>query len=165
MITRHKNKALILFSIVGCAFILTSCSSGNNFLPAKIHELTLKEVVSADDARKIVDELHFQPVATASNEIGFYDSRKGRAVIYITVYEDQSQALDAYEKMTQKISPENSVFFSGEYMKISDKDVYRCFGMGQTHYVFYQGKRLFWISADTHIARLFLIEYLQMIRL
>lgn len=164
MITRYKNKALIFYSILCCTFILTNCSSDNNFLPAKIHELALKEMVLGDDARKIVDELHFQPVATASNEIGFYESRKGRAVIYITVYDDQSLALDAYEKMTQKISPENSVFFSGEYMKISDKDVYRCFGMGQTHYVFYQGKRLFWISADTHIARGFLTEYLQIIR-
>jgi hypothetical protein len=55
-----------------------------------------------------------------------------------------------YVKMVNKISPENSVFINPEFVDIGGKDIYRCFGMGQSHYVFANGKELYWISVDTN---------------
>lgn len=62
--------------------------------------------------------------------------------------------------MTEKISPENSVFVGGQTIDIDGKQVYRCFGMGQTHFVFAHKKQLIWISVNTVVANEFLSEYL-----
>jgi hypothetical protein len=66
--------------------------------------------------------------------------------------------------MTEKISPENSVFIGGEYLDIEGKQVYRCFGMGQTHFVFAHQKELFWISVNTVIGKDVLTAYLDYIK-
>jgi hypothetical protein len=154
-----KNNILILISL----FAFFSCSSKKDFLPDEFFGLELKQKLTGDEAKKFVDELHFQEVAPEKNEIGFYDSQAGKAVIYITYYNDERTSHSEYVKMVNKISPENSVFINPEFVAIGGKDIYRCFGMGQSHYVFANGKELYWISIDTNLGRKFIEEYLRYI--
>ena len=107
-----------------------------------------------------VNNLHFQSVTGLENEIGFYEGKAGNAIIYITHYNTKETAKSDYEKMVKKISPENSVFIKPEYLKLGGMEIYRCFGMGQSHYVFPYNKELFWISVDTHFGKKFVEEYL-----
>lgn len=151
-----KNIILILISL----FTFLSCSSENEFLPDEFFGLTLKQKLTGDEAKNFVDNLHFQEVAPEKNEIGFYDSQAGKAIIYITYYNDESTSLSEYERMINKISPENSVFINPEFVEISGREIYRCFGMGQSHYVFANNKELYWISIDTQIGRKFIEKYL-----
>lgn len=123
----------------------------------------LTRKLSGDDAKSFVDKLHFQNVATTSNEIGFYEGRKGEAIIYISYYENEEAATKDEIRMTKKISPENSVFIMGRYIEINERKIYRTFGMGQTHFVFSQGNALFWISVETNWGKRFIKEYLSCI--
>jgi hypothetical protein len=65
--------------------------------------------------------------------------------------------------MTEKISPENSVFTNSTFRSISGRNIYRTLGMGQTHYVFTDKNKLFWISAETPWAQDFLTEYFKIL--
>jgi hypothetical protein len=143
--------------------LLIGCSSKKNLLPEEFFGLKLQKKLTGSEAKKFVDELHFQEVAPDQNEIGFYSSPIGNSIIYITYYNDERIAQTEYEKMINKISPENSVFINPEIVNISGKDIYRCFGMGQSHYVFAYGKELYWISVDTHFGKKFIEEYLEYI--
>lgn len=154
-----KNNILILISL----FAFLSCSSEKDFLPDEFFGLKLKQKLTGTEAKKFVDNLHFQEVAPEKNEIGFYDSQAGKAVIYITYYSDELTSHSEFKKMVNKISPENSVFINPEFVDIGGKDIYRCFGIGQSHYVFANGKVLYWISVDTNIGRKFIEEYLRYI--
>lgn len=150
-------------SIIIIALIVLSCSPEKDLLPEDFFGLKLQKKLTGVEAKKFVDELHFQEVAPDKNAIGFYSSTAGSAVIYITYYSSENIAQTEYEKMINKISPENSVFINPEFINIAGKDIYRCFGMGQSHYVFAYGNELYWISVDTHFGKKFIEEYLEYI--
>lgn len=140
-----------------------SCSTEKDLLPEEFSGLKLKQKLTGDEARKFVDNLHFQEVAPDKNEIGFYDSQSGMVIIYITYYPDAGTSQSEYKKMITKISPENSVFINPEFVEVRGKEIYRCFGMGQSHYVFAKNKELYWISVDTRQGKKFIEEYLNYI--
>jgi len=148
--------------VIICLAILAhaGCSPPKDFLPEELHGLSLRKRLDGAEAEEFVNRLHFQKVASSRNEIGFYEGEKGRAILYVTHYTDPGQASAEELRMTGKISPGNSVFIEGQYLDIDGKRIYRCFGMGQTHFVLSDRKRLFWISVDTMFAPSFLRTYL-----
>lgn len=150
-----KQSALLLILL-----LFISCSVSSDYLPDKFFGLRLVKKFTGSEAKEYVNRLHFQNVTDTENEIGFYEEKAGSAIIYITHYNTSETAKKDYEKMVNKISPENSVFINSEYIKINGLEVYRCFGMGQSHYVFPYNKALFWISVDSHFGRKFVEEYL-----
>lgn len=113
------------------------------------------------EATEFINNLHFQAVAAEKNEIGFYEGESGPAIIYVSYYTSNETAAAEGKRMSEKISPENSVFIGGEYLEVSGKAVYRCFGMGQTHFVFTHQKALFWMSVNTMKAKAILAAYLE----
>lgn len=155
----HFLLLLLLLGISG-----RGCSVNDNALPKTFFGMTLVQKITGEEAKRFLDKLHFQPIAPKMNEIGFYEGQQGKVIIYITQYNNANQALSEGKKMTEKISPENSAFFGGEYQMVNGKEVYRCFGMGQTHFVFTNKNQLFWVSVDTHIGRKFLEEYLDYLK-
>ncbi len=151
----------MLSVVLAGIFFVIGCDSKKEYLPQSIHQLSLNEKYSGKDAERFVNRLHFGNVAAASNEIGMYSGVKGRAIIYVSYYDQQEEADSNLIKMVQKISPQNSVFSGGESFKLEDVKVYRYSGMGQTHFVFAHGYALIWISADPPWAESFLQVYLQ----
>jgi len=143
---------------------LISCSINSNYLPEDFFGLQLTRKLSGNDAKDFVNKLHFQNVTDLENEIGFYSGKAGEAIIYITHYKTKESSISNYKKMVKKISPENSVFIKPEYLKLGGMEIYRCFGMGQSHYVFHYNKELFWISVDTHFGKKFVEEYLNYLK-
>jgi hypothetical protein len=144
--------------------LLISCSLDTNYLPEDFFGLRLTKKLTGKDAKEFVNNLHFQSVTGLENEIGFYEGNAGSAIIYITHYNTKETTKSNYNKMVKKISPENSVFVKPEYLKLGGMEIYRCFGMGQSHYVFPYNKELFWISVDTHFGKKFVEEYLNHIK-
>lgn len=153
------RKILPLFLIL----IASACSKEVNFFPENFFDLKLTEKISGEKAEEVVNRLHFDPVTSEKNEIAFYRGVKGNAIIYATYYSDSDAAIENYNKMTQKISPENSVFIQSSFIEMNDKTIFRTFGLGQTHYVFTNENKLFWLSVETIWAEKFLIEYLKLI--
>ena len=149
----------ITYILIGLLFF--SCSAEVNFLPAELFDLTLTKKFSGKGAKEYVNKLHFEPVTETENEIGFYEGERGAALIHITHYNKKDDAEEDYKRMTEKISPENSVFIGSEYLMLNELEVYRCFGMGQSHYVFYLEKELFWISVDTYFGKEYVQRYIK----
>lgn len=146
--------------IAAAIIMLQSCSNSVQPLPDEVHNIPLAKKITGEEAATLVNQIHLQPVTDTKNEIGYYESENGDAVIYITYCTDNNEAADFEKRMTEKISPANSVFIRGEYTRLFGKDVYRCYGMGKTHFVFRSDCKLYWISAETMWAKKFLEEYL-----
>lgn len=157
-------KKIQIIAVFIVPLLLGSCSGDGGYLPGVISGLTLKKAVTGAEAAKEVNKIHYNPVAgEKENEIGFYEGSENRATIYITYYKTEEEAQSDFGKMTQKISPQNSVFISPSFFDFQGYNIYRCFGMGQSHFVFVHKKALLWISADTVHGKEFLKEYLQII--
>ncbi len=150
----------IFLTNISLIFIAASCSTNTIYLPDEFFELKLTRKLTGDDAKDFVNKLHFQKVTDLENEIGFYEGGKGKALIYITYYPSEKEALSDEKKMTEKISPQNSVFIGGEYFELDGKSIYRTFGMGQSHYVFTKDNALLWVSVDSIWGKEFLEKYL-----
>jgi hypothetical protein len=152
----NNHIARLLFGL-----LFFSCSAEVNFLPDEFFDLSLTKKLNGEEAKEFVNKLHFESVTETENEIGFYEGDGGTALIYITHYNIKETVEVDYKLMTEKISPENSVFIGSEYLMLKEKEVFRCFGMGQSHYVFYLGRELFWISVDTHFGKKFVQRYIE----
>ncbi len=155
---RKKSYPIFLIFI-----LLTFCSKDQEIFPEYFFELNLTRKLTGSEAKNFVNRLHFNPVTIERNEIGFYGGVKGNAIIYVTFYDNESASNNNYKKMTEKISPENSVFTNGTYISVSGRNIYRTYGMGQTHYVFTSSNMLFWVSVETNWAQDFLTEYLKIL--
>lgn len=167
MIVKQKDPSLNqllrnwqFFLLLLAPGLLLSCASERDLLPGEILGHTLQRQLSGEEARQHVNQLHLQAVTDTENRIGFYQGEKEPATIYITQYADPPAAEADFVKMTEKISPQNSVFISGEYLEMNGRQVYRCFGMGQTHFVFTHREHLFWVSVSTVVGKQFVTAYL-----
>ena len=152
---KKVNLSILILSIL----FITNCSKEINYFPENIHNLQLVKLVEGEEAKNFVDKLHFQDVATNKNQIGFYKNDGDDALIYISFYDSEDEALEDEKKMTEKISPENSIFIAGKYIDFNGRKIYRTFGMGQAHYVFSHENALIWVSVNTHYADEFLTDY------
>lgn len=153
----QKTISLLVFLLPAVYFF--SCSSPRQYLPDEVSGLSLKQTIEGKEAEDYVNRLHFNKVASEKNRIGLYEGTRGKAVIYVTEYLSGEAAVNDYQKMTKKISPGNSIFIGGEYIKVAGREMYRCYGMGQSHYVFADDKTLLWVSAELQVGDGFVKDY------
>lgn len=140
--------------------IFVFCSTEKDYLPGHLADLTQVRRLEGKEAEAFVNRLHMKSVTSPQSEIGFYQGENGSATFYVAHYLNRSEAQEEWNKMTRKISPENSVFIGGEIFDFNGKQIYRCFGMGQTHFVFTHRNRLLWLSVNTMKAKDILEKYL-----
>jgi len=154
-----------LLIVIIIPLLLISCSGGKNYLPESINGQVLEQRITGKEATEKVNKIHFNPVAgDKENEIGNYRKGDDTSIIYLTYYSGEEAAKADFEKMTNKISPANSVFISPGTFEFEGYHVYRCFGMGQTHLVFVHKSALIWISTGTISSKDFLKEYIKQIK-
>jgi hypothetical protein len=147
---------LLLLSLA----VLLGCGPGADPLPPELAGLSLEKRLEGEAAKRFVDRLHGQEVTPADNEIGFYTGAAGRATVYVTHYAQRSQALAERRRMMESISSASAVFTQIEQLELEGKQVHRCLGMGQVHYVFDHGQSLFWVAVDPVLGAPFLRTYL-----
>lgn len=141
--------------------LFTSCNTKIEYLPETLYGLQQVEKINGEKAKNFVNRLHFSNVTDTENKIGFYEGKPGKATLYLTIYSDETKARLDEEKMTNKISPSNSVFSPVMYRTIKGKVVGYTFGMGQKHFIFSHDNILFWISAENDWADKFLNYYFE----
>lgn len=149
------------FALIILYAIIVSCSSDPELFPYEITGMQLERKITGDEAKQFVNKLHINTVTDEKNEIAFYESINGRAIIYATFYSNELDANQNMIRMAKKISPENSVFSKGNFIELNGKRIYHTFGMGQEHFVFVHKKMLFWVSIDIGLAKKFMESYLQ----
>lgn len=155
MMKYFAHNRIVLILILCSIFLFTSCGRKKENLPEKVGDLILVKKITGTEAKDYINKLHLQPVTENENIIAHYENLSGSAVVYVTIYANEKDAEKDFERMTNKISPENSVFIYPEFFNYANNKIYKCFGMGMTHYVFSFKNNLYWISVDTHIARVF----------
>lgn len=164
MTKKFQSFIFIFLLIFGNHFLFQYCSQKKEILPERINDLILIKTIDGNEAKEYINKLHFQPVSKNENIIGYYESLSGEAIVYITIYPDQKEAKIDFEKMTNKISSGNSVFVYPQFFDYEGNKIYKCFGMGMSHFVFSLNKNLYWISGDTHLAKDFFEEFYKRIR-
>ncbi len=145
-----------LFAII----LFISCGSVKDPVPSKLFDFNIEKKLTGEEAVAFINRLHNKSVTDTENIIGFYSGPKGKLIIYLTKYESAKNAETDFERMTKKISPQNSVFLKGNFSERKGIKIYSTFGMGMTHFVFRHNKDLYWISAGTMWASEFLDQYL-----
>ena len=161
-----KNKIiswdLILFVLLAIS-MPSGCSREVIYLPSDFMSCLLEKKLSGAEAREWVDKIHGKEVTPLESEIGFYQGEQGPITIYVSGYQTPELAEKEFLKMTEKISPQNSIFRGGGFIVQAGKKIYRCFGMGQTHFVFTHQKKLIWLSVNTIQGKEILRSYLDLI--
>ena len=138
---------------------LCGCNQQTEYLPYEIFGLTQAKKMTGKEASDFVNNLHLQSVTDKRTEIGIYRGEPGTAMIYLTYYSNADEASLNAKQMTDKISSERTPFIMGEYFDTGGKQIYRTFGMGQTHFVFSQDNVLIWLSLGTSWANNFLLGF------
>ena len=136
--------------VIWFAILLLACSQNmSQYLPSSIDGYQLNKKLIGQQARQFVDRLHGKQVAQQENEIGFYRNGDRKITLYLTYYTQPENAQKDWQQMVNKISPQNSVFVQGKVLEMNGYQVYRTFGMGQTHFVFVHKNTLIWLSVPT----------------
>ncbi|WP_457565418.1 hypothetical protein [Caldithrix abyssi] len=143
-----RARQILLVALSGILFILCT-KKEDEYIPKTINEFTLVKKIDGEEAREFINRLHLNQVAPKNNEIAFYKSGHKEMTLYLTHYQSRSLAEEDWQRMVKKISPENSVFIGGEVIELDGRQVYRCYGMGQTHFVFVDENVLIWFSTPT----------------
>ena len=161
-----KNKKLFCSSII---FILLAilihsrCSREVIYIPSHLMSCHLEKKLTGAEAQEQVDKIHGKEVTPPESEIGFYQGEKGPITLYVSGYPTAELAGKEFLRMLEKISPQNSIFIGGSQFELAGTKIYRCFGMGQTHFVFTHQKKLIWLSVNTIQGKEILLSYLEML--
>jgi hypothetical protein len=123
------------------------------YLPAWLGEMKLVEQFDGATAQQMIDHLHGRGVTPRENLIGRYEGGAERAALYVSGYADAAEAEGVDGDMARRIGEGNAVFVGFAELRIAGRVVSVCTGMGQTHYFFASGSRLYWLAVDPSVDR------------
>jgi hypothetical protein len=142
---------LLLILLAGSLpFIVQSLTPSQ--LPQTIGPAALVRSFSGELARSIVEQMHGKDVGKGENRIGYYRADNGSATLYITRFPAEQEAMEAGRTMTQRIAAGHPVFEAFRTMTFRQKPVTLCYGLGQMHFFFSEGKSVYWLATDTSCA-------------
>ena len=133
---------------LACVLGLSSSLCQTPELPQTLGRLKLVRTLEGKEAQAFLDKLHQKAVAPKSSVTGEYQAGDKSATLYVSLYRSEGEAREAGSRMMQLIKAGNRVF--GHYSEEirGSLRVGRCVGMGQIHYLFQKGPRLFWLGID-----------------
>lgn len=123
-----------------------------SLIPAELGDLKRTGEVRGDEARGMIDRLHGGVVTPQENVIGFYEGKGSRATLYVSVYPDAGDASAVDSTMERRIQAGNPVFRGVRKLIVDGHALSECTGMGQVHYFFSRGNRVYWLGVDSPVA-------------
>lgn len=137
---------VILFLFLGCS------QKEESSVPSEILDLKLEELISGDTAAEIINHLHQQTVTKGDNYVGRYTNGEYTATYYLSVYENEAEALTELQAMIASMEMGGHVFDHVRPITVNEQSVWMALGMGQAHYFYTEGNRLVWLAVDVPIA-------------
>ena len=132
--------AILLILFLGCS------NSMQLPAPEKIGDKERSRVVSGKQAARVINKMHKQSVAADANAIVEYGKER-KDILYISYYEDQRQAREAFNLMIEKMaSAKQGPFFHLMPLPTYQNRAYFTLGMGARHYIFISGNYLLWFQ-------------------
>jgi len=127
---------------------LVGCTNSTTEVPApqKIGNKERIRVISGSQAVNLINKMHNQSVAADANVIVEYDKEK-KDILYISYYEDQNRAGEAFNLMIEKmVSAKQGPFFHLMPLPTYKNRVYFTLGMGSSHYIYLSSRYLLWFQ-------------------
>jgi len=132
--------SILLLFFLGCS------NSIQLPIPEKIGDKERSRVISGKQAARVVNQMHRQSVAADVNAIVEY-GKETKDILYISYYEKQSRAGEAFNLMIEKMaSAKQGPFFHLMPLPAYKNKVYFTLGMGARHYIFVSGNYLLWLQ-------------------
>ena len=142
----NLNSRLKILSSIFIIFCLGCSNSTQLPTPEKIGDKERSRVISGKQAALVVNKLHGQSVAADANVIVEYDKEK-KDILYISYYEDQNRAGEAFNLMIEKMaSAKQGPFFHLMPLLTYKNRVYFTLGMGASHYIYLSSRYLLWFQ-------------------
>jgi hypothetical protein len=114
-------------------------------LPEKIGKLDLRGVEKGVTANKLMYRMHGKITGARSNSvIGYYGADSTKNVLYLSAFEDDTQAERALREMSSKIMRTSAGFTPATVDTTGGKTLYRTEGMGLTHFFYRQDNFVVW---------------------
>lgn len=142
--------------IVG--MLMVGCGGGvNNIpLPDAIQGMKLQETLRDGRADSVITQLHGKTVTAAKNFIGRYRSSHYSGTLYLTIYPDSVQALNALTAMATRIQDPQiggqMGFIHVRELPQYGRHVYITLQKQRAHFFFVKGNSLYWLDVNPAIA-------------
>lgn len=115
-----------------------------DYLPPQIDNLSLVKIVTDREAIAATQKSHRGSVAHITDAaIGYYQAG---LTIWISEYESEEMAESETQKMTQAMARFGQGYEKQKTIKVEKITVRLAYPKGETHYFWYQGKRMFYIA-------------------
>ena len=141
-------KGFINISVLILAGLLTliSCSTGDHstYLPKKLGDLSLVEVVQNKKATVIINKMHGKKLDDCKNIIAVYGDYHSKNILYVSVYDNAEKAKTNIKRMAGKMADGSSVFSPIKQSKVENNVYFETDGMGFKHYFYRVDNILIW---------------------
>jgi hypothetical protein len=118
--------------------------------PAMLDGMGLTYEESGEGAKSQIDRMHIGEFEIVEGYMGEYEGESGKsAFFWIAVTNNQSDALELTEKMTDAIENQNTPFSDPELINVNNtsvESVYYTYGTGQEHYYWYDDNLMIWMA-------------------
>ena len=149
---RRAVAILIVVLLIGCG----GGVENNTPLPNSIQEMQLQKVIQGEEADQVITNLHQKKVTDQQNYIGEYAGGDYDAKLYLTVYQHADSALSDLNKMNQRIQDPHvggqMGFQHTRKLTSMGEHVYMALQNQRAHYFYVDGKHLYWLDVDPHVA-------------
>lgn len=147
------QKSLFLMLIITAVLGLSCAKKEGISTPEKISNKTLTQVISGEEALKVIDKLHGLSVAPQKNAIVEYGDDP-KDLLYISWYEEQDQAREAFITMISKMmKAEKGPFTHIRALPDYGEKVFMSIGMGAIHYIYHSSHYILWLQTYQDIGR------------
>jgi len=147
-------KPLRLFLLSIPFLFITTCTSRDIPLPPSLGSLHLEQVKSDEEARLEINRLHGKPITFQRGYVGTYVADNGSAKLWVSEHSSTGDAAAALAKMARGMKlAKSGEFWHLQEISIEGLQVYFVLGMGQAHYFFAKGNRVYWLAADPLLAK------------
>jgi len=149
--SQYKSILLVLIIAIFYGYSCTKHDSINT--PEKISEKKMTKLISGDEAVKVIDKLHGLSVAPQENVIAEY-GEDPKDLLYISWYNDENQAREAFIQMIDKMmKAEGGPFSHIRALPNYGEKVFMSIGMGAIHYIYCSSNYILWLQTYQDIGR------------
>ncbi len=139
--------------------LLLGCGGGiqnDTPLPNSIQDMTLRKIIEGEEADQVITQLHQKEVTSATNYIGEYQGSDYSSTLYLTVYQDSSQALTDLHKMAERIQdPQVGGQMGFQHVRqltSYGNNVYMTLQNQRAHFFYVIRNKLYWLDTNPRVA-------------
>jgi len=159
LFTRPFLAAVLFLALAGAG--CASKSDPTEHMPERLAGLDLTRLITGEQAMDSISELHGKTIDLDAGAIGHYGQGRPPITVWISRAPTPEGSKEQTVLMLDMMLAGRGPFENGQALEMDGVEVYVFDGMGQKHYVFYQGDLAYWIAASPDVAQQALTDFFQ----